>query len=416
MQCPKCGESVGGAAVICPRCDYILDTSFLGDDILNEKTGAHGPVTGPGDAVVLGGLDEEVALFSDNTGSFLTADTLDVDREVVPAALYVGKSVQELMKPEAVLKKADDLDKRKSMLSPFEMHVLSFIDGNRPVARLRKLTGLSSDDIRIAVGMLAEKGAVKLMGHIAAPDMKALLGDDISGDNTGPQQPAKTDSAPAPVEWKPVFPLDDVPVGMKSETRAAAAPSPWTEPKKDAPKPAPPMDAEARAVKERAAGFFELAHLELKKGNRVRAHVYAKLAADTDPHTPKYQELLKSWPAAARAAASTESALFADADIAEKQGNYHKALALLEQAVGVNPKASHIHNRLGLMYATRFKRFSDASESLMKAIELEPNNVAYKNNLGKIIALADEKGSRVAQRGLEKGQGGLLGKLKKAFD
>src|SRR3954463_12264341 len=106
MQCPKCGETVEANAVICPRCDFILDTSFLGDDILNEHTsGKHKPVrvSGTGDAVVIGGIDEEVALFSESTGSFLTADTVDVDREVVPAALYVGKSVQQLMKPEAVL-------------------------------------------------------------------------------------------------------------------------------------------------------------------------------------------------------------------------------------------------------------------------------------------------------------------------
>src|SRR6185503_5267343 len=105
-QCPKCGEVTSDGAVICPRCDFILDTSFLGDDILNVTTGAQKPVrvSSAGDAVVIGGLDEEVALFSESTGSFLTADTVDVDREVVPAALYVGKSVQELMKPEAVLR------------------------------------------------------------------------------------------------------------------------------------------------------------------------------------------------------------------------------------------------------------------------------------------------------------------------
>src|SRR6185295_15426349 len=95
-QCPKCGEVTSDGAVICPRCDFILDASFLGDDILNvNATGAQQParVSSAGDAVVIGGLDEEVALFSESTGSFLTADTVDIDREIVPAALYVGKSV-----------------------------------------------------------------------------------------------------------------------------------------------------------------------------------------------------------------------------------------------------------------------------------------------------------------------------------
>src|SRR5687767_319669 len=150
-QCPKCGESSADGTVICPGCDYILDTGFLGDDILNERTGAQKPVkldanvniSGAGDALVLGGLDEPIdMMFSETTGSFLTADTLDVDRKILRGPVYVGKSVQDLMKPEAVLAQAKDIERRKVALSPFELHVLSFIDGVRPVARLRKKTGL----------------------------------------------------------------------------------------------------------------------------------------------------------------------------------------------------------------------------------------------------------------------------------
>src|SRR5207237_6629463 len=128
---------------------------------------------------------------------------------------------------------------------------------------------------------------------------------------------------------------------------------------------------------------------------------------------PRVRDLLKRWPVAARAAATPEAALFADADMAEKQGNHHKALALLEQALVANPAAAHIHNRVGLLLATRFKRFSKASEHLMKACELEPDNVAYKNNLGKIIAVAHDKGSPVSKK--DAGVG-LLGKLKKALE
>ncbi len=416
MQCPKCGEGFGEGAVICPRCDFILDTTFLGDDILNVSTGAHAPVrvSSAGDAVVIGGLDEDVELFSESTGSFLTADTVDVDREVVPAALYVGKSVQELMKAEAVLKPAADVDKRKAMLSAFELHVLSFIDGQRPVARLRKKTGLSGDDVRIAVGMLAEKGAVELVGAVAPPHLRDLLSDE---DDEPPDPDATVEDQQVPaaaaqgksVERQPGYELDPMPA---LEDASSGATSPWDH------KPAPPSatapDHDFNLTKERAAGFFELAHAELKKGNRVRAHVYAKLAADTDPAEPRYKELLRTWPQAAKAAASTDTALFAEADMAEKQGNFHKALLLLEQAIAANPDAAHIHNRRGLMLATRFKRFSDASDALVRAVELEPNNVAYKNNLGKIIALAEDRGATVTRA--RKGEGGFLGKLKKAFE
>jgi tetratricopeptide (TPR) repeat protein len=441
VQCPKCGETVQVDAVICPRCDYILDTSFLGDDILNEHNtgGAHKPVqiSSAGDAVVLGGLDEEIALFSESTGSFLTADTVDVDRQLLPA-LYVGKSVQDLMKPEAVLKQAPDLEQRKAMLSPFELHVLSFVDGRRPVARIRKKSGLSPDDVRIAVGMLAEKGAVLLAGRVAPPDLKNLLGsaledesasfegvpvvpvDDFDADATTEDMKVPGDvTAPSKKsgEWKPALP--EVDATLAGSRTAGAAASPWEMPQKRPPgvmarqPSALGVDEQTRLVKERAAGFFELAHTELNKGNRVRAHVYAKLAADTDPDEPKYQALLKSWPQAARAAATPEAVLFADADAAEKQGNHHKALALMEQALAANQNAAAIHNRVGLLLATRFKRLSKASEHLLKACELEPNNVVFKNNLGKIIALAHDKGGPVPSSQKDPG---LLGKLKKALD
>ena len=450
MQCPKCGESSADATVICPGCDYILDASFLGDDFLNEVSGQHRPVqySSGSDAVVFGALDEPIDLmFSESTGSFLTADTQDVDRQILRAVVYVGKSVQELMKPEAVLAQAADIEKRKSMLSAFELHVLSMIDGKRPVARLRKKTGLSSDDLRIAVGMLAEKNAVVLVGNIAPPDMNRMLDGELDDDdddepvNGGFLEEATLEATaedmrlPAVAATKksqelPKFKLDTMDIPDEAPG-AKGAPSPWARdsavsaprPRAEAPlinakrgiatRPASARDVDESAMKERAAGFFELAHIELGKGNRVRAHVYAKLAVETDPSDARYQELLKMWAVSSRTTTTLEASLFADADAAEKQGNHHKALALMEQALDANPGAAHIHNRLGLLLAMRFKKFSEASDHLMKACELEPNNVVYKNNLGKIIALADARSSQPMTGGKEKG---FLGKLKKALE
>jgi hypothetical protein len=476
-QCPKCGEASADGTVICPGCDFILDAAFLGDDILNERTGQQKPVSisSGGDAVVLGGLDEPIdMMFSESTGSFLTADTLDVDRQIVRAPVYVGKSVQELMKPEAVLAQAKDIERRKVALSPFELHVLSFIDGVRPVARLRKKTGLTGDDLRIAVGMLAEKNAVVLVGVIAPPAMKDLLAGEL--DNSDDDLPATHDGPLADVthdqnadgqggedEWheattedvppgaarlkeqkdtgevpKARFDSMDIP-GVADMEEHAKGPSPWGGNSNAAPLPpsapaskkpaaapmgrkpgiaSPAVDAGTAAAHDRrskAQSFFDLAHSELGKGNRVRAHVYAKLAAETDPSEPKYQELLKTWAVASRTATTLEASLFADADQAEKQGNHHKALALMQQALDANPSAAHVHNRMGLLLATRFKKFSQASEHLMRACELEPSNVVYKNNLGKIIAVADERGARQGSPSA-KSEKGMLNKLKKALE
>src|SRR5687767_2692080 len=94
IACPKCAAKVAGDSVICPRCDFILDPTFLGDDILNDpnaKTGKFAPVDASAseDAVVVGALGEDAdLLFSDATGSFLTADTGDFVRRIAPATVY----------------------------------------------------------------------------------------------------------------------------------------------------------------------------------------------------------------------------------------------------------------------------------------------------------------------------------------
>src|SRR5688572_14732501 len=50
--------------------------------------------------------------------------------------------------------------------SPFELHVANLVDGVRPVARIKKKSGLSSADLRIALGMLRDRNCLKLVGVI----------------------------------------------------------------------------------------------------------------------------------------------------------------------------------------------------------------------------------------------------------
>ena len=41
--------------------------------------------------------------------------------------------------------------------------------------------------------------------------------------------------------------------------------------------------------------------------------------------------------------------------------------------------------------ATRLKKFDAASNALMRACELSPGNMAYNNNLGKVLAMAQQE-------------------------
>ena len=75
VQCPKCGRDNAADAVICGGCDYILDTSFLGDDILNDDgpadDGVPPPVDYGSDALILGhpGTEDEFDSFTSGMSS-----------------------------------------------------------------------------------------------------------------------------------------------------------------------------------------------------------------------------------------------------------------------------------------------------------------------------------------------------------
>ena len=60
MKCPGCGRAVEDGAVICAASDFILDASFLGDDILNEAPSAEEVAARYGGAaMIVGELDDD---------------------------------------------------------------------------------------------------------------------------------------------------------------------------------------------------------------------------------------------------------------------------------------------------------------------------------------------------------------------
>ena len=422
-RCPKCGAEVEQRAVICPQCDYIVRIDFLDDGALERGTThehAAGPSSGS-DAVLLGDLDEEVALlWSDAPATFLTADSRELDGEIAKAPVYVSLRLQELMRPDAVLAPAPDIDARKGTLSPFELHVLSLLDG-RPLARLH--TGLGGDELRAALGMLADKRAVVLVRL----DEHATLQDDdpaITAPRTDPMPAGGEPTQEAP--WHGSLGADALPPPANTEPDPAPAPASSTStgahPEVDplmttatTTTTTQPLLVVRPAMKARAAGFHVLAVAELERGNRARASVYAKLAATDEPEEARHRDLgarIAAAPAGAPAAGGA-AALVADADAAERAGNHERALLLLKKAVKASPSSASAHNRLGILLAVRFRRFTQAAVALIRAVELDPHNSAFKNNLGKLIALAEERGPLDVD-GLSGAD--LLRRLKRAFD
>jgi hypothetical protein len=191
MRCAQCGLENDDGLFICVGCDHILDTSFLGSDItggappLDDDLG--GPPTLAGDQV---------------TGAFLTEQTSNGLRLVEPEP-FATSEAKVLFDRDAVLAIADGVDVTKLQLSPFESHVITFIDGQRPVARLRGLAGVGPEDLRICLGMLADRGVLVRVGTArAAIDFDEKTGevpvDGVLPDGMFGEPGPKTDVALLP--------------------------------------------------------------------------------------------------------------------------------------------------------------------------------------------------------------------------
>ncbi|MBM4281980.1 MAG: tetratricopeptide repeat protein [Deltaproteobacteria bacterium] len=167
MICPKCGRPVPDKAVICRGCDFILDTDFLGADILDEEHqlrpgqgGVDPAAFNLADAVILGNID-------DDSSSFETSDSgFHLKLEQQAARLYVSGRSQAVMSPDAVIAVIDAGEQVR--LTPFEKHVLRFIDGRRPVESIRTQAALDEAEVKTALATLADKGVVKVVGRALA--------------------------------------------------------------------------------------------------------------------------------------------------------------------------------------------------------------------------------------------------------
>lgn len=159
--------------MICRGCDFILDTEFLGDGILDEEhslrpgTGGVDPAAfNLADAVILGNIDDE-------SQSFETSDSGFHMKQNLNARLYVSGRSQALMAPDAVPAIASPVTDGVR-LTPFEKHVLAFIDGKRPVEVIRRAAGLDEAEVKTALATLADKGVVKVVGRALADFDPAL--------------------------------------------------------------------------------------------------------------------------------------------------------------------------------------------------------------------------------------------------
>lgn len=402
--CPKCDHTLDDAAVLCACCDHILDEEFFTDDLtdMNEVT-APGMRTLPphktdegmalpprsveqGDPVILGDVSGEFdVVLTEETGSYLHAasEMSDDSGPMRAAPVYVSASTAELTEPTAVLVARDDVE--LPALTPFEAHVRSLLDGRRSVEEVRALSALSLEDLRIALCMLGDKGLVQVKLPLpveerpeptdpsAAPPFAVLeVLRELSLSSSVPEnEPVEMDAAA--LELMPL---------------AAAAPAHEPEPE-----PEPVRARPSPADKQKAASVYELALRDINAGRFARARQYVKLAVSLDPAEARYQALLEEWDKAREVAAAVEEPpavkLAQRATDAERARDFVGAARLLDEAIALEPDDAALHNRVGVLCATRLKDFDRGTHALFRAVELAPGNATFRHNLLKVMGAAE---------------------------
>ncbi|MCC7108438.1 MAG: tetratricopeptide repeat protein [Deltaproteobacteria bacterium] len=149
-----------------------LDAAALFDEPLASAEGE--PIPPPvfdeksdswnGEALILGDApatpQDFESMLTDSTSAISIAGCT-----VEPAPVYMTASVQQMTAPTAVLQTKDELLAMLPQLSPFERHVVNLVNGKRTVLRIAKKAGLSMSDAVVALGLLADRGLLELLGH-----------------------------------------------------------------------------------------------------------------------------------------------------------------------------------------------------------------------------------------------------------
>jgi hypothetical protein len=167
--CPSCKRRVSSSDVVCPHCRHALDpsvvapndndASIVDDDVFGSSKGQRDLSFG-----------DDAVIFGDGVGDYDAFDAVDtgfVQKELTNARIFVGGAAQNLLRADAIPERVPESSPDAADLTPYEVHVLQFVNGKRPVGRIRRKSGMEDPDVKLALAMLADKRLIRLIGHVS---------------------------------------------------------------------------------------------------------------------------------------------------------------------------------------------------------------------------------------------------------
>jgi hypothetical protein len=254
----------------------------------------------------------------------------DAETVVTRQVLFDGDEVPRLIA---------GLDLALHPLHPFEAYLISFCDGRTTARELAQATQLRMVEVNAILGSLQERRLIE-------------LGQAYKPVRTLPPEPRSASSVP-PVPTSPPPPAPVPPQEMK---RPSSTPPPPLRPAAVLPRPRPTNAPPVPPRPTRAPPV-----LPRPPGAKTPAPVVAQ-----DPTRSVLERVVAL----------------------EQRGEVQRAIQLLEASIARVEKPAPLYNRLALILVDQQRDYRRAEALLQKAVNLEPGNAVYQQNLFRVVSLA----------------------------
>lgn len=379
LLCPECGTPYEQGDFLCPSCELILD------------------------------LDAAEANYKLNKPSIVQALLSPPQRRSTGVRPAIPAGLKKKGDPEVTVRATlvmDDstvprllagMNLALTPLHEFEAMVAAFVDGASTVPQIAAAAEISRVEAMAVFTSLAERKVIELRRE--EPKKPEPLKPEPKTDPAKAERREPITLPPTVIELgaEPPTPPPDEPL-------PPVMPEPITEPER-ARAPSPPPRRPVSMPPPRPPPVMTPSRTPAPATPARGAPVPTPVSTSR----PKPSQLQAPSPVAA--APKMESVLERAISL-ERRGEVDGAIHILKRAITQVKEPAALCNKLALILVNQRKDYRQAEELLNKAIELEPENAVYQQNLFKIIGMAAErKDSRGSAP--SKGGGGFLSKLLK---
>jgi hypothetical protein len=338
LECPECHAPVAPDDFQCENCQLLLNPQLAsGEYVITEPSIVRALMSPP-----------------------MRTASVEIPITVVVPAIHDSETVRFAIPidGEEVPYLTAGMDVALQPLQPFEAYVASFIDGTQTVSALAEATKLPEIEIKVVLKSLIERRLVELHRQPASRPPEDAL----------------------PLLEGAEFLEDAPPIVMGSETVEPPPPPPaalYEEPRP--PRlpivlpPAPPPPAASRPLTASRVPSVPPVAPPVPSQSAPRADLTASRPPEppSSPQSPAHSEDILQ-----------RAVRF------EREGQVDRAIELLKRGLAQVTAPAPLYNKLALILVNQRKDFTQAAELLERAVELEPHNPVFQQNLLKVVGLA----------------------------